>query len=163
MIEERVMVCSPAESRDGLRGVWVQGIQQSACNACSAKSSCGSHSLSKLGRTVKLWLVTDQTLAINEEVIIGLPEGALAKSALMLYGLPLMGLMLFAMLGEKLGMMLFGSAALGSASGDGGAIIFGLLGLFIGFVLARVYSIAHQRNFQPSLIQKCNISFTAID
>lgn len=157
MIEERVIVCSPADNlpKHSEAGVWVEGIQQSACKACSAKSACGSHSLSKLGRTVKLWLPTNEPLKVGEEIMVGLAEGALAKSAMIMYGLPLVGLMLMAIIGD--------AVAASWISSDALAAIMGFMGLVLGFVLARIWSDKNQSQWQPKFLYKCQISFTAID
>ena len=34
-------------------GIWVEGVQQSACGACSARAGCGQHTLSKMGKPVR--------------------------------------------------------------------------------------------------------------
>lgn len=138
MIEERVVVLSSEK-----QGAWVEGIQQSACGACSAKSGCGQHALSQLGKKVKLWLATDQTLKAGEQIIIGLPEGALAKSALALYGIPLVSLSIGAVIGQSLW-------------GESGAILSGIVALLAGFKLARAWSDKNRRHWQPAFIRHCH-------
>ena len=86
----------------GKGGIWVEGVQQSACNSCSAKSGCGQHSLSKLGRPVRLWVDTPEQFEIGEIVELTLPQGSLAASAAALYGLPLLGLIAGAVAGHQL-------------------------------------------------------------
>ena len=85
----------------GKGGIWVEGIQQSACNSCSAKSGCGQHSLSKLGRPVRLWVDTQDSFEVGEVVELTLPQGSLAASATALYGLPLLGLIIGAVIGHQ--------------------------------------------------------------
>jgi len=48
------------EQGDG--GIWVEAVQRSACNSCNARSGCGQHSMSKLGRPMRLWVNTEQKL-----------------------------------------------------------------------------------------------------
>ena len=144
MIEERVVVLSCEE-----QGAWVEGIQQSACGACSAKSGCGQHALSQLGKKVKLWLSTDEALQAGEQIIIGLPEGALAKSALALYGIPLVALALGAVFGQVLG-------------GEPGAIVVALLALIAGFKLAKAWSDKNRTHWQPTFIRRCQSSVNII-
>ena len=138
MIEERVVVLSSEK-----QGAWVEGIQQSACGACSAKSGCGQHALSQLGKKVKLWLGTDEPLQAGEQIIIGLPEGALANSALAMYGIPLIALASGAVLGQALW-------------GEPGAIIVGVMALAAGFKFAKVWSDKNRRHWQPSFIRHCH-------
>ena len=137
MIEERVKVV-----RKAANGVWIEGVQQSACQACTAKSGCGHHTMSQLGRRVCLWLETPEILDVGEQVIIGLPEGALAKSALAVYGLPLVAMVLGAMLGHVV-------------SGETGAITASLLGLLIGFGVAKSWSNANKSQWHPILMRRC--------
>lgn len=155
MVEERVVVSSEWQQKNNHSGVWVEGIQQSACNACSAKSACGQHSLSKLGRKVKLWLETDEHLKQGEEIIIGLPEGALAKSAVVLYGLPLLFMLILAIVGE--------AAGGGWLAADLSAIIFGVSGLIIGFALAKIWTDRNQHQWQPTFLRRSSIQFAAIE
>ena len=160
MVEERVVVATEWQQKNNHQGVWVEGIQQSACNACSAKSACGQHSLSKLGRKVKLWLETEESLKQGEEIIIGLPEGALAKSAMVLYGLPLLSMLIFAIIGESIGAVDDGA---GWLPADLSAIIFGVSGLVIGFALAKIWTDKNQHQWQPTFLRRCSIQFTAIE
>ena len=68
-------------------GIWVEGVQQSACGACSARAGCGQHTLSKMGKPVRLWVNTADSFTVGEQVTIMLPSGSLAVSALAMYGL----------------------------------------------------------------------------
>ena len=45
-------------------GIWVEGVQQSACGACSARAGCGQHTLSKMGKPVRLWVNTADSVSI---------------------------------------------------------------------------------------------------
>jgi len=138
MIEERVVVLSCEK-----QGAWVEGIQQSACGACSAKAGCGQHALSQLGKKVKLWLSTDEPLKAGEQIVIGLPEGALAKSALALYGIPLIALASGAVLGQLLW-------------GEPGAMAVGVVALVAGFKFAKLWSDKNRTHWQPTFIRHCH-------
>lgn len=129
------------EVADG--GVWVEAMQRSACSSCNARSGCGQHSLSKLGRAMRLWVATDRTFKTGEEVVLTLPDGSLAMSALALYGIPLIGL-------------LFGSVAGHFISGELASVIGGLAGLGFGFVLARKVADAKKDDWQPQFRDACS-------
>ena len=120
----------------GKGGVWVEGIQQSACNSCQAKSGCGQHSLSKLGRPVHLWVETQETFQTDDIVELELPQGSLAISAATLYGLPLLGLVLGAILGNA-----WLSETL--------SLLTGAVGLAAGFGAARLLSARYKDQWQP--------------
>lgn len=122
----------------GNQGVWVESMQQSACGACQAKQGCGQHTMSRLGRPVKLWVETNEAFNVGEQVRLSLPQGALAASALAMYGLPLIGLLVGAILGNQ-----FGSDAY-SLMGGGIGLVFGLLS-------ARSLSYRFKAEWQPSI------------
>jgi len=128
------------EQGDG--GIWVEAVQRSACNSCNARAGCGQHSLSKLGRPMRLWVSTEQPLQPGQQVVLTLPDGSLALSALALYGLPLLGLI--------------GGAVIGQLSGsDGWAGVAALAGLAGGFALARKLAARYQSQWQPTLKPGC--------
>ncbi|MAD44190.1 MAG: hypothetical protein CMI02_19170 [Oceanospirillaceae bacterium] len=123
-------------------GVWVEGVQKSACNSCNARSGCGQHSLSKLGRPMRLWVEGGSDLKVGQEVVLSMPSGGLAMSALLLYGLPLLTLL--------------AGAAAGQLYGDLMAVAGGLAGLAGGFLLARNISRHFQDRWQPKLLPGCD-------
>lgn len=122
-------------------GVWVESLQRSACDSCNARSGCGQRTLSQLGRTIKLWVPTDMSLALGQQVQLQLPVGGLALSALMLYGIPLLVLMLAAALAQPLGELW--------------AIGLGSVGLLIGLSISRVLTQKCRHWWQPSIIPSC--------
>ncbi len=137
MIQEIVEVI---EQGDG--GLWVEAVQRSACNSCNARAGCGQHSMSKLGRSMRLWVSTEQKLQPGQQVVLTLPEGSLALSALAMYGLPLLGLIVGAIIGQ-----------LGGS--DGWAGVAALAGLAAGFILARKLAARYQSQWQPGLKSGC--------
>lgn len=85
-------------------GLWVETLKQSTCNACSAKSGCGQHLLANYMRDmtcIKARFIGENTQRIwklGDEVEIGVSENALVVNALVVYMLPLGGMLLFAAL-----------------------------------------------------------------
>lgn len=136
MSQEIVRVAEVAEG-----GVWVEAVQQSACSGCNARSGCGQHSLSKLGRPMRLWVDGGAGLQAGQEVVLSMPSGGLAMSALMLYGLPLLGLI--------------GGALAGQLYSDSAAAVAALAGLAAGFAGARTLARRFQQRWQPAILPGC--------
>ena len=149
MIEEQVVITSITPE-----GAWVEGMQQSACGSCSAKAGCGQHTMSQLGRKVSLWLplndltneATREAMAepfrIGQQVVVGLPEGAILRSTVVLYGLPLIALVLGAISGHALW-------------GEVGSIVLSVLSMLLGFKAARYWSLKNKQHWQPHFIRHC--------
>ena len=99
MIEHAVVI----DYQSGIATVKCQS--QSACGSCSAKNACGTSALAKLtgeqGEHV-FTLETITPLTIGQRVEIGLPERSLLLSALLLYTLPLITILITAVIGEYL-------------------------------------------------------------
>lgn len=141
MIEEQVVVTSI-----DVGGVWVEGVQQSACGSCSAKAGCGKHAMSQLGRKVSLWL-PDADLSVGQQIVVGLPEGAILRSTLALYGIPL----IFLLSGAIVGNTVFGEL---------GSIVLSVCFMIIGFKIARSRADKNKQNWQPRFIRVCTSTFT---
>lgn len=123
-------------------GIWVESLQRSACDSCNARSGCGQRTLANLGRTVRLWVPTEQRYQIGQRLQLELPNGGLALSALLLYGLPLLILML--------------GAGLGQISGELQAALLGLTGLGLGLLLSRKLTQHYQHLWQPKIVEQTN-------
>ncbi len=129
-------------TRLGNGGAWVEGVQASACASCQARSGCGQESLRKLGRPVSLWLETQDSLSPGERVLVELPDGVLVESAGVLYGLPLIGLMTGAVLGQWIG------------QNELAALLTGVLGITVGLLMARRVTTWRQHRWQPRLVSR---------
>jgi sigma-E factor negative regulatory protein RseC len=143
MIEEQVVITSINQE-----GAWVEGIQQSTCGSCSAKAGCGQHAMSQLGRKVTLWLpladlAAITRLSVGDQIVVGLPEGAILRSTVVLYGVPLMALVLGAIIGH-------------AVWGEIGSILISVLAMLAGFKLARYWSLQNQQHWQPHFIRHCS-------
>ena len=90
-------------------GLWVETLKTSSCHACSAKSACGQHILSRYmrdlthikarfdaGGNTRIWKRGD-------EVNIGIEENALVANAILVYLLPLLCLIALATMMHLLG------------------------------------------------------------
>ena len=136
MIEEQAKVVA-------LDGGFAEIVAErhSACGSCNAKSGCGTSLLANWlpSRRLLFYLPNDVDAKVGDTVIIGLEEGRLQKGSLLLYALPLSGLLLGAIFGERIFLALTWSSELGS-------VLFGLLGLTAALVaVRRISAVANRR------------------
>lgn len=76
--------------------VWVEVVRGSTCSSCSKQSGCGQSVMELLGvgqKAARLRVSTDLCLTVGDWVVIGVPERTLVRSAVLLYLLPLLGLL----------------------------------------------------------------------
>ena len=78
--------------------------RSSACDHCDLNQGCGTGALGRLlgRRSRPLVIETDRDCKPGDRVLLELPEAALVKVSLMLYGLPLLGLVLGGLLATLL-------------------------------------------------------------
>jgi len=91
MIEEPGRVVALEEG-----AVWVQTLRKSTCSSCSANAGCGQGLLDKLAITSQrgnVRALTDLQLAVGDEVVIGVREELVLRSAVQVYLLPLLALL----------------------------------------------------------------------
>lgn len=123
-------------------GIWVESLQRSACDSCNAKAGCGQRTLTQLGKPIRLWVASEQPFSVGQQVLVELPAGGLAFSALLLYGLPLITLLVAALLGQALESDLWAAAL-------------GLGGLAIGLYLSRQLTQHYKQWWQPKVLPSC--------
>lgn len=129
---------------------WNNGIAlvscdvKASCNSCASRAGCGSRVLNKLGPQTShtISVPCEQPLVEGQKVELGIAEGSLLTSAVLVYLSPLVGL--FVMGGVF--QMLFGtdlSAMFGAALGGVG-----------GFLLAKGLSprLAAREEWQPVIL-----------
>lgn len=142
MIHEQGVVVAVAPD-----AVWVETVRASTCGACKAKSACGHHMINQQqsGQRARLRVPVDASsqYQVGDPVTLGLPEGALMRGALWVYGLPLLLLFSGALIGASLPVTAFDASA-----------VFGMAGLLAGFVINRVLShrSGHNQAYQPALV-----------
>lgn len=76
--------------------LWVEAVQKSACETCSAQKGCGTAVLSKLsGRTNRIRVVRhqsqNQSYQVGQQVTIAIPEDVVVLGSLGAYMVPLVG------------------------------------------------------------------------
>lgn len=142
MIEETGRVVAVEAS-----AVWVETVRQSTCQSCSARQGCG-HSLmerDRAGARARVRAMVDgHRLQPGDQVVVGVPEGALMHGAVMVYLMPLV--LLFA--GALLGALISGPEQTLAAP-------FGVAGLLAGFLINRWYSQTRQADtrWQPRVMR----------
>lgn len=117
---------------------------KASCSSCASRSGCGTRVLNKLGpqTTHTIVVASDVPLAPGQKVELGIAEGSLLGSAMLVYLSPLVGLFLIASLFQ----VLFGS--------DLAALSGAVLGGVGGFLIARGYSrkLAEREAWQPVIL-----------
>ncbi|HED1252560.1 TPA: SoxR-reducing system protein RseC [Citrobacter amalonaticus] len=117
---------------------------KASCSSCASRSGCGTRVLNKLGpqTTHTIVVASDVPLAPGQKVELGIAEGSLLGSAMLVYLSPLVGLFLIASLFQ----VLFGS--------DLAALSGAILGGVGGFLIARGYSrkLAEREAWQPVIL-----------
>lgn len=117
--------------------------RQSACGSCAAKSGCGTSVVASLfpQRSQQLRVTNTQGAEPGDRVVIGLPESGLQRASLLLYGVPLLGLLAGAAAGQQ-----WGGSELRSILG-------GLLGVSLGLLYVRWRS-ARATALRPIMLRR---------
>lgn len=117
---------------------------KASCSSCASRAGCGTRVLNKLGpqTTHTIVVASDVPLEPGQKVELGIAEGSLLSSAMLVYLSPLVGLFLIASLFQ----VLFGS--------DLAALSGAILGGVGGFLIARGYSrkLAAREAWQPVIL-----------
>ncbi|MES2673368.1 MAG: SoxR reducing system RseC family protein [Pseudomonadota bacterium] len=128
-------------------GLWVETIHRSTCGSCHAQKGCGQSLLAKHGAsTSQLWVLLEgrnaQDYYVGDEVRIGIPEDVVATSALFIYMVPLIGMVLATILAHQ------------QALNDGVSTLWAMGGLILGGGVARwhAYHTRFDNRLQPVLV-----------
>ncbi len=123
---------------------WVQTIQTSACESCSARAGCGQRALAAVsgGKANQVLVLNTSAAQVGDEVVIGMDEQSLLAASLAVYGVPLL-LMVLASIGA---FRLLGET-------DLVAFIGALVGLGAGFGLVRRWQSRLGDRFQPHMVR----------
>ncbi|MEW6764828.1 MAG: SoxR reducing system RseC family protein [Pseudomonadota bacterium] len=106
---------------------WVESARESACGSCSSKGHCGTalfgDALTGVGQVSRVLAVDPIGVAVGDEVVLGLPEEGMLRASLLMYGMPISGLI--------------GGLAVAQPLGDGVALLVGVCALLGGLALIR--------------------------
>jgi len=130
--------------------IWVETVRSTACDSCSANKGCGHAVMDRqqAGARARIEVLLDGRVSpeLGDHVVIGIPEGALMRGALMVYLFPLVALFVGALAGAG-----------HELAGVDLSLAGGLAGLLVGFLVNRWYSVNNARNpaIQPQLLRVC--------
>ena len=119
--------------------VQVETLRRSTCSGCSVNAGCGQGLLERLGvsqgrgrvRALTPANLVSLNLTPGDEVVLGVDEDLLLKSALLFYLSPLIGLFALALLAARLDL------------GEPLIIVAGLAGFLLSWLLVRRYTRRH--------------------
>ncbi|QRY81771.1 SoxR reducing system RseC family protein [Pseudomonas sp. PDNC002] len=126
MIEEQGRVVAVESG-----SVQVETLRRSTCSACSANAGCGQGILGRLGVAKgrgHVRALSSLKLAPGDEVVLGVDEDLLLKSALFFYLSPLLGLFALALLAARIGL------------GEPFIIVAGMAGFLLAWLLVRRFA-----------------------
>ncbi|MFC3396452.1 SoxR-reducing system protein RseC [Brenneria rubrifaciens] len=119
--------------------------QSSGCGSCKSRSTCGTGLLNQLGASAEHLLTVPcaQPLESGQRIELGIAEASLLRSAVMVYFLPLLGLLI----GSALFQMFLGSEL--------SAIIGAFIGGALVFVLVKHWAKRAGKNnyYEPVILQ----------
>ena len=129
--------------------LWVEAVQKSACETCTAQKGCGTAVLSKLtGRTSRLRVLkpyqSTESYSVGQQVAIAIPEDVVVLASVCAYLVPLAT--------SLIGLWLLGSS-------DMLSVIGAVLGLAFGGGLVSIYNARFRDDprFNPVLFQADNV------
>ncbi|MEP1470269.1 MAG: SoxR reducing system RseC family protein [Halieaceae bacterium] len=132
--------------------LWVETIRQSTCGSCAAQKGCGHGLLNRYsdGKRGYVRVLGSEQLAaadcaVDDQVLIAIPEEVILRGSLILYMLPLFS-------------MLAGSALatfVVPQGGDGTALLGACAGFALGFAMVRLHANRHRddEEYQPTLLE----------
>jgi sigma-E factor negative regulatory protein RseC len=129
MIEERARVIAVEDNQ-----LLLEAETRAACNACAAKQGCGTSVLSKwIGRKFTRFQAANTVNArVGDEVVVGLAEEAMLKGSVLVYLLPLLAMIGFALLADSL-------VSADTASRDLLVLISAIAGFALMLVISRLF------------------------
>ena len=148
-------------------GLWVETYKKSSCSGCSAQKGCGQklfiESATKPSRLKGTYIkavfsesAQKHSWVAGDRAILGIEEGALVKSALVVYLIPLVSMVLFALVGAEIP---FGETIESQSftkTNDLGAILGALGGLISGGGVVRCHALFSKQKscYQPVVLSK---------
>lgn len=128
--------------------LWVEMIQRSSCGSCALKKGCGHSLLEQVGASrshrlrVLLQDIPAEHFAINDQVVVSIPEHVLVQGALIVYLLPLLCLLAGALAASQLW------------QSDAFVVAGSVLGFAIGmcFVKTHAWITKHKPEHQPVIL-----------
>jgi len=146
MIEEQAQV---VEIKGTL--LVLQAQTQSACGSCAASKGCGTSVLAKVvGRKFTRFQAENNIDAeVGDMVVVGISEDALLKGSVMMYVIPILGMLAFALVADYFLEALIDYRDLAIAAS-------GIMGLVLGSLMSKWYfqRQASAKRFTPVVLRK---------
>jgi sigma-E factor negative regulatory protein RseC len=127
------------------RQVILEIIEQSGCHGCNLSAACGTAALGRLigFRGPEVRLDNSLHLVAGDRVVLTIPDRALLFASLLIYLLPLIGLLGSALIAQLIGL------------GDGTVALSGVAGLGVAlWVSSRVARFSYRKSLQPSMARQ---------
>jgi sigma-E factor negative regulatory protein RseC len=137
----------------------VTAERRSACGQCSVNNACGTSLLERVfgRRPVELLAHNPIGAQVGDEVVVGLSEQGLLRTAAAAYLVPILGLIIGASVGERFG----------GAHPEVASVLGALIGLALAFWWLRGYSVAltQRPERQPVILRRLDarVSVTLSD
>jgi len=146
MIEEQAQVVEIRGSQ-----LVLQAQTQSACGSCAASKGCGTSVLSKVvGRKFTRFQAENNIDAeVGDTVVVGISEDALLKGSVVMYVIPILGMLVFALAADYFLDVLVEDRDLAIA-------VSGIMGLVFGSLMSKWYfqRQACVQRFAPVVLRK---------
>ena len=146
MIEEQAQVIEMSGDQ-----LVLQAQTKSSCGSCAASKGCGTSVLAKVvGRKFTRFHADNSVDAeVGDTVIVGISEDALLRGSLVMYIIPIMGMLIFALVSEQL-------VDLAAENRDLLIAGSGIMGLVSGSLLSRWYFQRRDNvhRFRPVVLRK---------
>lgn len=131
---------------------WVEAQRKSACGQCSVNKACGTGTIAKIWnqKTTQMKAINKAQAHEGESVLIGLQENALVQGSLIIYLLPIVSMILFAIFGEQM------AEQWQLASAEVTSIVFAIIGFALAGIFVKIFS-RHVRSdvrYQPVILKR---------
>lgn len=123
----------------------VQTLSGSACQSCRVRGGCGQRMMAEMAGNRKLHINLDNSIAAQagDQVTLGIAEQALLRASVVVYLVPLIGLLAGALVGDQLFRL-----------SDGGTAWAAFTGMVLFFLLGkRALKRVNPGRFKPVLIK----------
>jgi len=129
----------------GINTAWVKTTRTSACEGCSAKSSC--HALGGVNE-MEVEAINTAGAQVNDRIVLSLKTSSLLKATFLLYMFPILCMIAGAVLGQQIARSLhFNESIL--------AALFGFFFFFLAFLMVKLRGkkMAEKTEYRPTIIR----------
>ncbi|VAX09321.1 hypothetical protein MNBD_GAMMA25-2380 [hydrothermal vent metagenome] len=131
---------------------WVEAQRKSACGQCGVNKACGTGTIAKIWgqKSTQMKAINKAQAHEGETVLIGLQESALVQGSLVVYLLPIVSLILFAIFGEYM------AEQWQLASAEITSIVFAIIGFLLAGIFVKLFSkyIQSDTRYHPVILKR---------